>query len=302
MNGLPSVSVVVPVLNGAAVIGDLIAALLGQVGAPRAREIIIVDNGSWDGTRDIVRRHGVTLLEEPKRGPAAARNRGLAHARGEVIAYLDADTLPTRRWLAELVAPFSDPEVILATGRTISYRPQTGAERFVAQKGFYETEERSMAFLTFPFVASRNMAVRREHSLAVGGWAEDMPSAEDVDFCYRLLRRYPSAIVFRPTALLFHRERATDDGLRRQAWSYGEGRAHMYLRYPEVVHWNWLKSMLVAWGLMVRSTWPVVQRMGRVMGLVSADLVEFATYNRMWTWWYWRGFFSMLRHKERRKP
>src|SRR5260370_26945355 len=103
-----SVSVVIPVLNGEATIGELLGALLTQRDPPAATEVIVVDNGSVDATRDIVRRAGVTLLEEPVRGPAAARNCGLRQARGDVVAHLDADTLPTSRWLAELVAPFAD--------------------------------------------------------------------------------------------------------------------------------------------------------------------------------------------------
>ena len=98
MKELPSVSVVIPVLNGGETIGDTLAGLMQQVRCPRETEIIVVDNGSKDQTRAVVEKFPITLLTEPKRGPSAARNRGLYTAQGDIVAHLDADTMPTRRW------------------------------------------------------------------------------------------------------------------------------------------------------------------------------------------------------------
>jgi glycosyltransferase involved in cell wall biosynthesis len=289
------------VLNGATVIGDLLASLVNQVAPPRDTEVIIVDNGSSDGTQDIVRRFNVTLLEEPRRGPAAGRNRGLDHARGDVIAYLDADTLPTRRWLAELLRPFASSDVVLVGGSTLSYCPMTPAERFISQMGAYKLEY-SVSRGVFPFIASRNMAVRRKAALAINGWSEDMPTAEDMDFCHRLLRRFPTEIVHQPTALLFHRDRSSDSALCHQAWTYGQGLAHMYLRYPDVTRWDVPKSIRLAKTLSIRSLASVVLRLGWRLGLTPQGRAEFAAYHWLWSRWYWRGFFSMYRHKERREP
>ncbi|MFN2175555.1 MAG: glycosyltransferase family 2 protein, partial [Anaerolineales bacterium] len=101
-----TVSIVIPVLNGEEVIADLLRALTSQRGLSNDPEIIVVDNGSVDRTREIVRQFGVVLLDEKKRGPGPARNCGLSYASGDIIAHLDVDTIPTRRWLSELVAPF----------------------------------------------------------------------------------------------------------------------------------------------------------------------------------------------------
>src|SRR6476620_10370303 len=91
-----AVSVVVPVLNGAETIGDLLSAVTHQLGAPRDSAVIVVDNGSTDSTPDVVARFPVTYLQESTPGPSAARNRGLSHARGDVVVFVDADTVPTR--------------------------------------------------------------------------------------------------------------------------------------------------------------------------------------------------------------
>jgi len=299
MTALPSTSVVVPVLNGAATIGDLLSALRGQARAPANTEIIVVDNGSTDATVDIVKEFGVTLMHETIRGPAAARNHGLHHASGEVIAHLDADTLPARTWLAELVEPFADPHVHLAAGKTLSFRPETPAERYFARAQLYDAET-NVHRPVLPFAASLNMAVRRTSALAIHGWAEDMITAEDVEFSHRLLEAFPSEIVYQPSAVLFHRNRRTDAELCRQAWTYGEGVAHLYQRYPDRLTWGVPQTLHVVRSVVQRWIIARTLRLGRSVRLASLEEHEFAHYHWLWTWWFWRGFQSMYRHGERR--
>ena len=301
VSALASASIVIPVFNGAATVADMLAAVVGQAASPDKTEIIVVDNGSTDTTREIVRRFDVILLEESKRGPSAARNRGLRHATGDVIVHLDADTVPTRQWLAEILAPFGDPETILVAGRSLSFPASTPAGRYLSRFQLYDAE-RNIARPVLPFVASMNLAVRRDAALAVGGWNEDMMTSEDVDFCTRLLRRYPGPIRYAPGALLFHRNRDTDAGLQRQAWTYGEGVADTYRRYPQVVPWGWVQYLALARNLLVRSAHPLVASVGCRLGLTQANDVEYAYYHRMWTWWFWRGFFSFYRSGRRRLP
>lgn len=295
-----NVSVVIPVLNGASTIGDTLRALAAQAGAPADREIIVVDNGSTDDTRGIVRQFDVTLLEEPKRGPAAARNCGLGAAGGDVIAHLDADTLPTRRWLAELVAPFADPTVHLAAGETLNYRTDTALDRYYARSGLFDTKG-NISRVVMPFAASGNMAVRRASALAIDGWTDDMITAEDVDFSIRLLRRFPSPIVYRPRAVVFHRNHGTKEELGRQAWRYGEGMADLYRRYPELLSWGLRQYVHLSRNLAYYRAAPVVLRLGHRLGMTTHEDVEFAQYQWHWSRWFWRGFFSMYRAGVRRR-
>lgn len=297
MNVLPSVSVVIPVLNGAATIGDTLASLLNQLLYPNETEIIVVDNGSSDDTPVVVRNFPVTLMCEPKRGPSAARNRGLDAARGEVIAYLDADTLPTRRWLVEIVAPFIDSEICLVAGRIVGYRPETTAEKFYARY-YVDHEEQAARAESFPFASSGNMAVRRTSALAIGGWDEEFRVAQDMEFSYRLLKECNTTIYYQRSALVFLRTRATLAELNRQAYKYGQGRAKLWLRYPDVARWNVLRAIGISMRLAVIGLWPVVARMARMVGRASEEDVLFAKYYRSWNWWSWRGFASMMRHKE----
>lgn len=295
MKGKISVSVVIPVLNGEETIGKTLDALSRQVGVDKNTEIIVVDNGSTDKTCEVVARYKVTLLHESTRGPSAARNRGLKAARGEVIVHLDADTVPTHRWLHELTSVFCDPLVLIAGGRVIGFPPETSAERFMAAYGMWEPENNIFRPI-FPFVPSLNMAVRREAALAIGGWSENMLTGEDVDFSYRLQQRYHTTIAYCPNAILFHRHRATDNAMIKQAWTYGEGGAQMYMRYPDQVEWTIKKSIHVLKLLVVRSFAPLVYRLKGSPG----KTIEFSRYYRLWSLNWWLGFFSMYIRKERR--
>lgn len=86
------VSVIVPVFNGASLIDRCLRSVFAQVGKLEL-EVIVIDDGSTDSTRERVKAYGrgVILLRQPNQGPAAARNRGIARARGKYIAFLDAD-------------------------------------------------------------------------------------------------------------------------------------------------------------------------------------------------------------------
>jgi len=301
MTDSTSVSIIVPVLNGSGTIHDMLTALFSQAGAPQNREVIVVDNGSSDGTRDIVRRFDVTLLEEPRRGVSAARNRGLAHARGDIYINIDADTLPTRYWLRELVAPFSDPDVVLAGGKVVSFKPETAAERYIERSGLYAPEN-SVTNPDLPFVAGMNLAVRREAALSIGGWDEDLLRSDDIDFSCRILRKFSTCIRYQPGAIIFHRNRSTDEGLKKQAWGYGYGAAVMYKRYPEKLKWGMAQSMKLASLLVHRTIMPEVLKIGHRFGKVSGEDLEFARYHRMWTSSFWRGFLKTYYSRSDRMP
>lgn len=92
----PTVSVVIPVHNGARFLAEAIRSALDQTYPPH--EVIVVDDGSDDASAAIAASHKATVIRQPNRGVSAARNAGLAKASGEYVALLDADDiwLPTK--------------------------------------------------------------------------------------------------------------------------------------------------------------------------------------------------------------
>lgn len=114
---MTTVSVIIPVFNDAAYIGEALSSALGQTHAPF--ELIVVDDGSTDGSADVARSFGdaVTVISQPNGGISSGRNTGLAAATGEVIAFLDADDIWPLDSIALRLAPMeADPGLSGAYG------------------------------------------------------------------------------------------------------------------------------------------------------------------------------------------
>lgn len=114
----PLVSVVIPCFNAARTVADAIQSVLGQ--EYQNREIIVIDDGSTDGSLEVIRTFGDRVRWEtgPNRGGNVARNRGIELARGELIQFLDADDIlyPNRLSVMVPVALAEGPQVLVASG------------------------------------------------------------------------------------------------------------------------------------------------------------------------------------------
>lgn len=110
---MPRVSVIVPARNAASTLPRTLAALAAQDLA-EPFEVIVVDDGSLDGTLDLARAATgpVTTLVQAPSGPAAARNLGVAHATGSALAFCDADVFPTAGWLRHGVAALESADLV----------------------------------------------------------------------------------------------------------------------------------------------------------------------------------------------
>lgn len=298
MSQEPSVSVIVPVFNGAFTIDDTIQCLLKQSRPPKQTEYLVVDNGSTDGTQGIVKRRGFRLLHESVKGVSVARNRGLYEAQGEVVVCVDSDTLPTRGWLRQLVAPFQDENVHLVAGRMVSYNPATPVERYVEASGLYDPKM-SVRREVFPFAIGGNMAVRKSSAVAVGGWSNEMLGSDDIDFSHRVLQAFPSEIAYQEGAIVFHRNRNTWEAFQRQAFFYGQGAARLQRRYPRVAPFDSLMLAKLAFIIARRSSDDLLTRALQRLGWATPEKAEFARCHRFWTWWFWRGFFDVYLRRER---
>jgi glycosyltransferase involved in cell wall biosynthesis len=113
----PLVSVIMPVYNGATFLAETIENIRQQQYKPL--EIIIIDDGSTDSTRQIAAGlgHEIRYVFQPNTGPAAARNHGLRLAKGELIAFLDVDDLWAENWLRQVAFLGEHPTVDIVQGR-----------------------------------------------------------------------------------------------------------------------------------------------------------------------------------------
>ncbi len=248
--GFPLVSVVVPVRNGADCIGDCVASVLAARYPPHRREVLVVDNGSADGTADIVKGQPVTYLFEADIGPSSARNRGVGSSSGEIVAFLDADCVVTKGWLEELVAPFADPDVWGVAGEILSYPPETRAQRYMATRKV-RWQQPALESRWWPFAVTANVAFRRATFERVGYFDPVLIRAQDKDFGRRFLSS-GLTMEYSPRAVVFHRHRATTRGFFRQHQGWGLGAVLLHVKYG--LPWGW-GSEARKYGELLRSMW-----------------------------------------------
>ncbi len=213
----------VPVRNGADMIGDCIESILACDYPPDRHEVLVVDNASTDATAEVVSRHPVRLLSEPQRGVSFARNLGIAEGRGDVFAFIDGDCLADPAWLRELARPFEDPEVGCVAGELRHLPATTVAERqAVRMLGEWQ---RYAVSSNPPYAITANAAYRREAFDQVGPFETRMPRAQDVELGLRFSERSTLRMVYAEHAVARHRHRTTQRGFFRQqlGWSYGAG-------------------------------------------------------------------------------
>jgi len=231
LGGLGLISVVVPAYNAREAIAECLEALLHQT-VPRDRyEVIVVDDGSSDGTAEVVRPYGVKLLQQANQGPAAARNLGVAHAQGEIILFTDADCAPHADWIEQLTRPLLDDEIVGSKG-VYRTRQRGLLPRFI-QLEYEEKYERLGKRRYIDFVDAYSAGYRRDVFLAAGGFDEvfPVPSAEDVELSFRLASQ-GYRLVFVPQARVNHRHAESLWTYLRRKFNYGYWRVLVYSRYP----------------------------------------------------------------------
>ena len=190
----PVVSVVVPVFNGAATVGDCVRSLAGQSLDAERYEVIVVDDGSADDSAAVAREAGATtVVRRPHEGRCAARNAGWQAASAPWVAFVDADGVPARTWLAALVdrVSASGERVLGAAGLTLGHGSSTPPARYCDLVGSLDAE-RHLAHPVFPFPPSCNVVYRRSALAEVGGFDERYVSYEACDLHTRLLRAAPA--------------------------------------------------------------------------------------------------------------
>jgi GT2 family glycosyltransferase len=245
------ISVVIAVRDGMPWLEEQLEALSEQQ-ATFDWEVVVADNGSSDGSPALVstwetRFAAIRLVDaSQRRGPSAARNIGADHARGDLLAFCDADDVVRPGWLAAISSGLGDADVV------------AGALEHGSLNGVAETTP-SLAVTRqlgqVPAGLAANLGVRRSAFESLGGFDEDLAVGEDIDLCWRLqFAGYRFAPV--PEAVVSKRERQTAKEVFAHGITHGRSGPRLYRKHRTSGIRPDLKDTAKAWGwLLVEIPW-----------------------------------------------
>ncbi len=226
----PRVSVVVCSYNGSRTIRDCFEGLL-KLDYPDF-EVIVVNDGSTDGTPEIASEYPFKLINTPNMGLSNARNTGMTAATGEIVAYTDDDAHPDPHWLQYLAATFLKTEHAGIGGPNIAPRDDGEIAECVANAPggpvhvlINDTEAEH--------IPGCNMAFRREALKAIGGFDPQYRAAgDDVDVCWRIQEK-GGTLGFSPAAMVWHHRRNSIRDYWRQQKGYGKAEALLEKKWAD---------------------------------------------------------------------
>lgn len=202
---LPKISIIIPALNEEKYIEKTLKAVLNQ--SYKNFEIIVVDNGSTDRTSDIAKKYADTVLFCKEKGISKARNTGGKIATGDILLFLDADTVIKRDFLKNMLDKFKSPNVIGVSGYIETYgkRLHVITFRLCSEIAWLST------LLRNPMFYGMCMAYRRSVFEKIK-FDENLPTAEDIDFTKKA-RKFGKCVLARNARAITSPRRVEEMGL-----------------------------------------------------------------------------------------
>ena len=225
----PDLSVIIPVKGDPEVLVRLLEDLHAQR-TDKPYEVIVVDAWSDDAIKTAAEAHGAVVVRRGARNlPGEARTIGADAARGQILAFIDADCRPDQGWLRAAACALEDG-ARLAAGPVTDLHPWHPVARADNLLQFADLP-RSRAAGTMHMAPSCNLAVRKEDFDALGGFRhrDGLSTGEDVDFCERATAIWPDGIRFVPQMAVRHNGRRTIADMIRHHRTFGYSRGRLRL-------------------------------------------------------------------------
>ncbi len=226
----PRMSVVICSHNGARTLRDCLAGV-AALDYPDF-ECIVVDDGSTDDTAQIARDFGARLVQTGGAGLSVARNMGMEASTGEIVAYIDDDTIPEADWLRYLACAFRDSEHAAIGGPNLSLPDPDLVEDSIGRSPGNPTH----VLLTdevAEHIPGCNMAFRKSALQELGGFdARFRVAGDDVDICWRVQER-GWTLGFHAGAVVWHRRRGSVRAFMKQQIGYGRAEGMLARKWPE---------------------------------------------------------------------
>ena len=229
----PFASVIVPVYNDAAIIGECIESLLTQNYPKNRYEIIIVNNNSTDDTPKIIKKYPVKYIcENEVQSSYAARNTGARIAKGEALAFFDADQVAAKNWLSNLLKGWDSKEYGVFAAKEVNIVPKSP----LIEKYLTVPEEKVGAdHDSLKKLQGGQGAYRREVFEKLMGFDESFAAAGDHDLVFRMQKELNLKVMFNKDAVYYHKQQRNDlTSLLKRESRIGFGNCMLAYRHVEV--------------------------------------------------------------------
>jgi GT2 family glycosyltransferase len=282
------VSFIVPALNEETHIGRCLQSILGLALPAEVSgiEIIVVDNCSTDRTVEVAREFGAEVVTVSPGRPSRARNAGATAARGDWLAFVDADCELAPNWLTICASNFvGDPHVVAVGGAMGA----PASDATWVERAWYDLACASPEFVATKvrWLRTFNVLVRRDEFQRAGGFDESLSTCEDCDLSYKLNAFGGLILDSRTQALHRGESRSLSELFRREAWRTSSNLRLALARPFDLLNWVGLliPPCLIA-GLLLSlagagaasvTNWPVWPWMGltiAVLILISLIVVK----------------------------
>lgn len=204
------ISIVIPAYNEEKYIGRTLQSIKEmEMRKDWDLEVLVINGGSTDNTKKVAESYGVRVYDEPHKGIGFARQRGIKHATGEIIAFTDADTTVCKQWLVKIVDALSKPNVSFVYG---TFRVHDGRFPYYHFINYVQPHWLWLIHHLFgkPIAAGQNMAFWRDKAIKVGGFDEKILLFEDIDFAIRM--KSVGKVVFIPDLIVISSGRRSNEG------------------------------------------------------------------------------------------
>ena len=313
----PVVSIVIPTKNCENLIDKCLASIRNLDYPTDKLEVIVVDGHSTDTTVDIARRHGCKVIYEEGGTIGYARDKGVKNAKGEFVAFTDADCTVDRDWIKELLKHFNNDEIAAVGGPNITPDNDTDFAKCVgvvlsflskpgARYGLIGGEVREIYHNP-----TCNVIYRREMLEEVGGFNHNLVTVDDEELDYRIKKK-GYKILYTPNVEVYHYRTPNWKKFAKMAYNYGLGRMQAIKLHRDMGRWfhfapSFLISVILLFFILsfLNPLFFLITLFilaGGVFGILATSLSferrsisDFFIYFGLITIWFWGYGFGMFR-------
>ena len=207
------VSIVIPTYNEEKYLPACLDSIFNLNYPKEDVEVIVVDNGSIDRTREIAKSYGTEVLCDDSMNVSGLRNLGANQSNGDILAFVDADCIVSEEWIKN-ASKYFDNMAVVAWGAP----PVLPKESTWVQQTWYLVRQKENQVQEVDWLESMNLFVRKDLFMEIRGFNEDLITCEDVDFCYRI-RKYGK--IFSDSSIqVIHRgeARTVKEFVKKEIW------------------------------------------------------------------------------------